>query len=154
MRNPGPADLVYLSGGENRDLDVADFPKLGKRMVRTGKQIDIYDVADGSSGQLDIHVRAVRSLQAFFAFHAASTVGFLLGRDAGLELLAFLGRTRQVPRQRVIHGLAIGVILRPFARAALLLVPANAASSPLAGSHTGISLHGSTFCSSRNSVGR
>jgi uncharacterized cupin superfamily protein len=46
MRNPGPEDLVYLSGGENREFDVADFPKLGKRMVRAGKQVDIYDVAD------------------------------------------------------------------------------------------------------------
>jgi uncharacterized cupin superfamily protein len=46
MRNPGPEDLVYLSGGENREFDVAEFPKLGKRMVRSGKQVDIYDVAD------------------------------------------------------------------------------------------------------------
>jgi uncharacterized cupin superfamily protein len=44
LRNPGPADLVYLIGGENRDHDVADFPKLGKRMVRTGKQIDVQDL--------------------------------------------------------------------------------------------------------------
>jgi uncharacterized cupin superfamily protein len=46
MKNPGPGDLVYLSGGENREFDVAEFPKLGKRMVRTGKQVDIYDIAD------------------------------------------------------------------------------------------------------------
>jgi uncharacterized cupin superfamily protein len=46
MRNPGPEDLVYLSGGENREFDVADFPKLGKRMVRTGKHVDIYDAED------------------------------------------------------------------------------------------------------------
>ena len=46
MRNPGPDDLVYLCGGENREFEVADFPKLGKRMVRTGKQLDIYDVSD------------------------------------------------------------------------------------------------------------
>lgn len=45
LRNPGPADLVYLVGGENRDYDVADFPKLGKRMVRTGKDAVIEDVA-------------------------------------------------------------------------------------------------------------
>jgi uncharacterized cupin superfamily protein len=54
MRNPGPGDLVYLSGGENREFDVADFPKLGKRMVRTGKQVDIYDAADAQPfGPLD-----------------------------------------------------------------------------------------------------
>jgi len=46
MSNPGPADLVYLAGGENRDFDVADFPKLGKRMVRSGKQLDVYDISD------------------------------------------------------------------------------------------------------------
>ena len=46
MRNPGPEDLVYLSGGENLDVDVADFPKLGKRMVRVGKDVQIYDVKD------------------------------------------------------------------------------------------------------------
>jgi hypothetical protein len=43
---PGPDDLVYLCGGENREFEVADFPKLGKRMVRTGKQLDIYDASD------------------------------------------------------------------------------------------------------------
>jgi uncharacterized cupin superfamily protein len=46
MRNPGPGDLVYLSGGENREFDVAEFPKLGKRMVRSGKRVDVYDEAD------------------------------------------------------------------------------------------------------------
>jgi uncharacterized cupin superfamily protein len=46
MRNPGPADLVYLSGGENLNFEVADFPKLGKRIVRSGKQLDVYDIAD------------------------------------------------------------------------------------------------------------
>ena len=46
MRNPGPEDLVYLSGGEHLDFDVAEFPTLGKRMVRSGKQVDIYDDAD------------------------------------------------------------------------------------------------------------
>jgi uncharacterized cupin superfamily protein len=46
LRNPGPGDLVYLVGGENREFEVADFPKLGKRMIRSGKQVDIYDSAD------------------------------------------------------------------------------------------------------------
>jgi uncharacterized cupin superfamily protein len=46
MRNPGPEDLVYLSGGENREFDVAEFPRLGKRMVRQGNHVDIYDTAD------------------------------------------------------------------------------------------------------------
>ena len=49
MRNPGPEDLVYLSGGETREFDIADFPKLGKRMVRRGDHVDIYDVADAKA---------------------------------------------------------------------------------------------------------
>lgn len=46
LRNPGPDDLVYLSGGESREFDVADFPGLGKRMVRMGQHVDIYDAGD------------------------------------------------------------------------------------------------------------
>ncbi|HLA71335.1 MAG TPA: cupin domain-containing protein [Steroidobacteraceae bacterium] len=46
MRNPGPEDLVYLSGGEHLDFDVAEFPTLGKRMVRSGKQVEIFDDSD------------------------------------------------------------------------------------------------------------
>ena len=46
MRNPGPGELVYLCGGENREFDVAEFPKLGKRMVRSGQRVDVYDQAD------------------------------------------------------------------------------------------------------------
>ena len=49
MRNPGPGELVYLVGGENRETDVVEFPTLGKRMERRGKQMDVYDV-DPSSG--------------------------------------------------------------------------------------------------------
>jgi|SRR5271166_4268635 len=46
LRNPFTEDLVYLMGGENRGLEVADFPKLGKRMFRRENQIEIYDLAD------------------------------------------------------------------------------------------------------------
>jgi len=46
MRNPGPVDLVYLSGGENREFEVAEYPTLGRRAVRMGQQVDIYDVDD------------------------------------------------------------------------------------------------------------
>jgi uncharacterized cupin superfamily protein len=49
LRNPGPAELVYLTGGENREFEVADFPKLGKRMIRTGNQVQIYDVSDAQA---------------------------------------------------------------------------------------------------------
>ncbi len=46
MRNTGTEDLVYLVGGENREFDVADFPKVGKRMLRMGNHVDIYDAED------------------------------------------------------------------------------------------------------------
>ena len=46
LRNPFNEDLVYLMGGENRDLEVADFPKLGKRMIRRIDGIDIFDLSD------------------------------------------------------------------------------------------------------------
>ena len=46
LRNSGSEPLVYLMGGENRSFEVATFPKLGKKMIRTGSEIEIYDVAD------------------------------------------------------------------------------------------------------------
>ena len=46
LRNTGSQDLVYLAGGENREFEVAEFPTLGKRMVRMGEQVDIYDAGD------------------------------------------------------------------------------------------------------------
>jgi hypothetical protein len=33
-------------GGEVLDVDVADFPRLGKRMVRRGQDVEIYDASD------------------------------------------------------------------------------------------------------------
>ncbi|CAA9410748.1 MAG: hypothetical protein AVDCRST_MAG01-01-1602 [uncultured Rubrobacteraceae bacterium] len=55
LRNPSDAeDLVYLVGGEALDVDVADFPRLGKRMVRHGQEVEIYDVSDAKEfGPLD-----------------------------------------------------------------------------------------------------
>ncbi len=47
LKNPFSDDVVYLMGGENRDTEVADFPRLGKRMVRVGSTITVYDTADG-----------------------------------------------------------------------------------------------------------
>lgn len=49
LRNSGEGDLVYLMGGEALDSDVADFPGLGKRMVRRGYDVEIYDTADAKS---------------------------------------------------------------------------------------------------------
>jgi len=49
LRNDGTEDLVYLAGGENREFEVAEFPTLGKRMVRMGQQVDIYDADDAKA---------------------------------------------------------------------------------------------------------
>ena len=46
LRNTGDEDLVYLMGGENLDIEIAEFPKLGKRMLRRGTMIEIYDSSD------------------------------------------------------------------------------------------------------------
>ena len=54
LRNPYEEDLVYLMGGEVLDVDVADFPRLGKRMVRRGMEVEVYDVSDAKGfGPLD-----------------------------------------------------------------------------------------------------
>lgn len=36
VKNPFDADLVLLTGGERCAMEVADFPQLGKRMIRSG----------------------------------------------------------------------------------------------------------------------
>jgi uncharacterized cupin superfamily protein len=54
LRNPYDEDLVYLMGGEALDVDIADFPRLGKRMVRRGQEVEIYDLTDAKGfGPLD-----------------------------------------------------------------------------------------------------
>ncbi|MBN1210815.1 MAG: cupin domain-containing protein [Myxococcaceae bacterium] len=47
LRNPFEQELVYISGGERHEVEVADFPSLGKRLVRMGMQAAIYEVAEG-----------------------------------------------------------------------------------------------------------
>jgi uncharacterized cupin superfamily protein len=47
LRNPFEEELVYISGGERRQVEVADFPRIGKQLVRFGLQAAIYDVATG-----------------------------------------------------------------------------------------------------------
>lgn len=41
LRNPFDTDLVYLMGGENREFEVADFPRLNRRIVRRGRHAEI-----------------------------------------------------------------------------------------------------------------
>lgn len=45
LRNPFDEELVYLMGGENLDVEIEDFPSVGKRMVRRGDQVDVYPLA-------------------------------------------------------------------------------------------------------------
>ncbi|MEM7066160.1 MAG: cupin domain-containing protein [Cyanobacteria bacterium P01_B01_bin.77] len=49
LRNPYDKDLVYLMGGENLDIEIADFPRLGKRMLRLGDKVEIYNMSDAQS---------------------------------------------------------------------------------------------------------
>ena len=54
LRNPYDEDLVYLMGGEHLDVEIAEFPHLGKRMVRCGETIEIYNLSEAKAfGPLD-----------------------------------------------------------------------------------------------------
>jgi uncharacterized cupin superfamily protein len=54
LRNTGDEDLVYLVGGENLEVEIAEFPYLRKRMLRRGDAIEIYDVSEARPfGALD-----------------------------------------------------------------------------------------------------
>jgi uncharacterized cupin superfamily protein len=45
MKNPFDEDLVYISGGERREAEIAEFPTLGKRMIRLGGKVSIHAIA-------------------------------------------------------------------------------------------------------------
>ncbi len=49
LRNPYDEDLIYLMGGENLDVEIGDFPRLGKRMLKRGQEVEIYDTSDAQS---------------------------------------------------------------------------------------------------------
>lgn len=49
LRNPFALELVYLMGGEHLEFEVEDFPSVGKRMLRRGTAVDIYNVADAKA---------------------------------------------------------------------------------------------------------
>jgi hypothetical protein len=46
LKNPFDQHLVYLMGGENREIELPISRGLGKRMLRNGDKIEIYQVAD------------------------------------------------------------------------------------------------------------
>ncbi len=49
LRNTGPEDLVYLSGGEAVDFGVADFPDQGLRLVHAGGEAKVYPLSAGKN---------------------------------------------------------------------------------------------------------
>lgn len=44
LSNPFDAELVYLMGGENHEMEVADFPDINKRLLRTKTGVEVYDL--------------------------------------------------------------------------------------------------------------
>lgn len=49
LRNPFDEDLVYLSGGERNAQEVAEFPRLGKRLVRVAHRLSIHSIDDAEA---------------------------------------------------------------------------------------------------------
>lgn len=49
LRNPFDEDVIYLMGGENHPTEIADFPRLGKRMLKLDGDVTIYDLASGKA---------------------------------------------------------------------------------------------------------
>jgi len=43
IKNPFDEDLVYLMGGERQDLEVADFPRIKKRIIRMKNEAHLVD---------------------------------------------------------------------------------------------------------------
>lgn len=46
LRNPFQKTVICLMGGSRTVVDMADFPRDGKRMFRQGDSLEIYDSAD------------------------------------------------------------------------------------------------------------
>ncbi len=46
LRNPFDTDLIYLMGGERHEIEVGDYPRLKKRGIRTGTEMQIVAWAD------------------------------------------------------------------------------------------------------------
>jgi uncharacterized cupin superfamily protein len=45
LRNAGSEDLVYLMGGERREMEVSDFPRHGRRVYRSRRTVDVVEVS-------------------------------------------------------------------------------------------------------------
>jgi uncharacterized cupin superfamily protein len=54
LKSPFDQELVYLMGGENWQFEIAEFPRLGKRMAKSGETFDVYDMSNAKPfGPLD-----------------------------------------------------------------------------------------------------
>lgn len=49
LKNPYDDDLLYLAGGEKLEVEIADFPRHGKRQVRVGMKIALHDLASAET---------------------------------------------------------------------------------------------------------
>jgi uncharacterized cupin superfamily protein len=49
LKNPFTEDLVYLAGGERRVAEIADFPRIDKRLVRVGMSVSIHGIDDAGA---------------------------------------------------------------------------------------------------------
>jgi uncharacterized cupin superfamily protein len=47
LSNPFDEEVVYLMGGTHTAIEIADFPDHGRRMVRLGEDMQVYDLEDG-----------------------------------------------------------------------------------------------------------
>jgi len=55
LKNPFGKSLVCLMGGERREVEITDFPRVGKRLFRHGDIMEVYDTSDAEeSGPADI----------------------------------------------------------------------------------------------------
>lgn len=120
LRNASPdANLTFLVGGEVfPDVDVADFPRLGRRLVRTGARVAVYP--------LDAEIPFIPGGEL-----PPELVGAPPARDRGTLLVRAAGR----PAPRVYHHpnnpraeVALAWLSRPALRrisAGLAAVPAG-----------------------------
>ena len=46
LRNTGAENLVYLTGGENLDVEIGEFPRQEKLLIRRGDNIQVFNTKD------------------------------------------------------------------------------------------------------------
>ena len=117
LRNTGDRDLVLLMGGEILpDLDVADFPRLRRRMVRTGARIAIYPMeaeipffpgapAEVPEGLLGAAAQAVRPRVHVAAGERGEARRFQHPQNPRSEVhLSALSRPSGLSRLAIVHA--------------------------------------------------